>query len=344
MIIKGLFFGVILFVFPFLIGMFCNRIMERNNKRLLLNWVNGFIVMLGVFQIFVLPSIAIKCSLSMLSHVYFVFLFGVSCVSVYMNRDDIKSLLLKIPKMMKNTPWQSYVAFALVLMQIATYFFGVHRDDDDSFFVAMSAAAVGTDTVFEYDPYTGELYDTLPMRYVLSPFPVFTAVLSRLSGVHVATVAHTMMPVFLLGLTYAIYVLLGKELFKGKKVETAWFVIWISLMSLFMSETVYMQGTFSLIRIWQGKAILTATLLPYVLYLGYRKYRDRSTKREWMILLFTMLACTLVSSMGIILGAIMTGIMGIIVYCKQRNKKDLFTYMYCCIPNVLLAILYVIFR
>lgn len=344
MIIRGLLLCVILLVFPFLIGILCNRIMKRGNNRLLLNWVNGFVVMLGCFQPFALIAIMLKCSLSLLAYVYLIFLLGLSGISVYVNRTDIKVIFMNIPKKIKRTPWQSYVAFLLVLLQLATYFCGVHRDDDDAFYVAAAVTSVGTNTVYEYNPYTGDLYDVLPMRYVLSPFPVFTAVLSYLSGIHAATIAHTILPVFYLGLAYAIYALIGNELFKGKKIEIAWFVIWISLLSIFMSETIYMQGTFSLIRIWQGKAFLASALLPYVFYLGYRKYRKRSVKREWIMLLFTMLACTLVSSMGVILGAIMTGIMGVMVFCRHRNMKDLLEYMLCCIPNVFLAIVYVVFR
>ena len=40
---------------------------------------------------------------------------------------------------------------------------------------------VQTDTIFEVIPYTGLKYYGLPSRYVLSPFPVFLAVVSQLS-------------------------------------------------------------------------------------------------------------------------------------------------------------------
>ena len=41
---------------------------------------------------------------------------------------------------------------------------------------------VQTDTIFEVIPYTGLKYYGLASRYVLSPFPVFLAVVSQLSA------------------------------------------------------------------------------------------------------------------------------------------------------------------
>ncbi|MFQ7552527.1 MAG: DUF6077 domain-containing protein [Blautia marasmi] len=43
-----------------------------------------------------------------------------------------------------------------------------------------SHTAVETDSLYAYNPYTGAAYNVLPSRYILSPFPAFLAVTSRL--------------------------------------------------------------------------------------------------------------------------------------------------------------------
>lgn len=93
-----------------------------------------------------------------------------------------------------------------------------HMDADDCFYVATATTDVYTDTIFEVDSYTGTAYRALPRRYVLSPFPVFLAVVSQLSGrLHPAVMAHMVFPAVFLSMAYMVQAVLAKNGFPEKK-------------------------------------------------------------------------------------------------------------------------------
>lgn len=94
-----------------------------------------------------------------------------------------------------------------------------HADADDCFYVGAATTDVYTDTIFEVNPYTGREYVALPRRYVLSPFPVFLAVVSQLSGgLHPSIMAHVFFPLIFLPIAYMVqYCLAGKWFRNDKK-------------------------------------------------------------------------------------------------------------------------------
>lgn len=344
MSIRILLLCIALLIVPTLIGCLCNGIMKKSKVRILSNWVNGFIFCLGSFQLFVLPCVLFRTSLTLLTTLYIGFIIIISIISIWVNRYDFKPMINGMWDSLKKTPWTSFIAILIVVFQMGMYFFCSHMDMDDAFYVATAVTTVDTNTIYQYDPYTGIAYTQLPMRYVLSPFSIFHAVLSQVSGVHATILVHSVLPVVYLGLAYAVYTLLGYDLFRKDRKATGQFIIWIAMISMFLNATIYTQSSFMLLRIWQGKAFLAAVLLPYVFYLGYRKIIEKETKREWFMLLFVMLACTMVSSMGIMLGAIMTGVMGILLLAMKKDVKSLLQYVACCIPNVVLSVIYLMFR
>jgi hypothetical protein len=219
-----------------------------------------------------------------------------------------------------------------------------HSDEDDAFYVATATTSVSTNTLFQIDPYSGDAYDTFPARYVLSPFPLLIAVISRLFGFHTLIFAHTILPLLLLPLSYVVCTLLGYELFQKNREKTAYFVLFASVIQMFAYTTTHTQGTVLLLRLWQGKAVLASILLPFVFYLGIRMVERELEKSDWIFMLCLMLACCMVSSMGIMLGAIMAGILGLLAAFYKKNIWLIFKVVLCCIPNLLFSCIYLIIR
>ena len=114
-----------------------------------------------------------------------------------------KASFLSAWKEKKRPSFYFCIAILLILLQIAVCSLMAHMDADDCFYVATATTDVYTDTIFEVDPYTGTAYRALPRRYVLSPFPVFLAVVSQLSGrLHPAVMAHMVFPAVFLSMAY----------------------------------------------------------------------------------------------------------------------------------------------
>ena len=103
------------------------------------------------------------------------------------NSSGLKSFLQK-----NGISPELVVAGILILIQLIVVVLYAHMDEDDAFYVGTATTAVETDSLYAYNPYTGAAYNVLPSRYILSPFPAFLAVTSRLcGGLHPAIVAHT---------------------------------------------------------------------------------------------------------------------------------------------------------
>ena len=109
------------------------------------------------------------------------------------------------------------VAGILILFQLVVVVLYAHMDEDDAFYVGTATTAVETDSLYAYNPYTGAAYNVLPSRYILSPFPAFLAVTSRLcGGLHPAIVAHTVFPAVFVFLAYVVLFSVQPHILQGK--------------------------------------------------------------------------------------------------------------------------------
>jgi len=263
-------------------------------------------------------------------------------MAIFLNRKRWKDIFNYNLQQMKALPWFAILVIILVLGQAFILAGYMHVDDDDAFFVATANTDATTDTIFQYDPYTGLKYDpapglsltAFPSRYVLSPFPTFIALLSKLLQSHPAIVAHTIIPAIFIPLSYAILAVLGKRLFPGKPEAVMLFLLFLCAINIFGFVSVYTNSTFLLFRIWQGKAVLANIVLPATLYFAFRAMPGKAKIGEWMMLFASALAACLTSSMGIVLAPIMITCLGLVFAIRNRTLQTLKYSIICCSPCI----------
>lgn len=331
---------VILLVVPLMLGQLLD---DKEDKYYIGTYLTGFVLMLAVFQILALGAFYLELPLHVLS-IVFMCVLGFLCVLSAVRRKKKLIYSLQPQIRIRNISWCFVAAVILIVIQAVILASVMHIDQDDAFYVGTAVTSVNTDSIFQYDPYTGLEYAAAPSRYVLSPFPIFVAFLSQVSGIHAAIIDHTILPVFLIPLSYYVYWLIGKRLFAKKIKAISVFLLIVALFQMFSFCSIYTSGTFLLVRIWQGKAILANILLPAVLYLGLTAFRNSFGKKQWIILCCTLIASCMVSSMGIMLAAIMTGIIGIICAVWKKSLAVLEKFILCCFPNLVLAGIYILIR
>ena len=86
------------------------------------------------------------------------------------------------------------------------------------------------------------------------------------------------------------------------------FLILGCALTWFSGFSVYASGNFQMIRIWQGRVLLAAALLPLSVWLCMKTVMQKKSELPWYFLLLTNGACCLVSSMGIRLSPLVMGI------------------------------------
>ena len=331
---------LMLVVVPWIVGTLYTGFLPEERNGCLLSWVAGHIILWGFFEIIALPLIFQRKSLGFLCLVYGSAVCLLAAIALVLNWRSLIGMVRKAVGFFRSISFVGWGNLLFVFGQAYVYIRYLHIDEDDAFYVGAASTAVATDTIFSINPYTGAEYAKLPSRYVLSPFFSFTAFLSKISHVHPAVTAHVVLAAVLILTSYSVYALIGKKLFSGQPKYAEYFLFFLIIITLFSVYTVYTQGMFGLVRIWQGKAVFCAVLAPMVCYMALCLYSEQAAAPDWWFTFMLMCASCMVSSMGIMLGAVMLGIFGIVDLAKSRNVKAFIYTVLCCVPNLVCAGIY----
>ena len=290
--------------------------------------VNGYILgqmsIWAVFQILAVPLIFLHTSFTLLL-VIFCIVTGVLSIwgILKMRRHRWK---LSVPRLGSFVMWVVLAAtVGVIVFQLWKYVFGLHLDEDDSRWIAEAGDALSKNSMFLHNPATGSYLGSFQgeiLKDVVSPFPMFLAVLSGLTMIRPAVMAHTIYAPILLLLSYAAFWRLGRLLFK-KIQEQIIFLLGVSVISLFCYGAGASAANFALTRIWQGKAVVAAVLIPSILSQVVLIQKE-DTVQNWLILCIMGCAGSLLSGMGIVISLIMIGGYGFyIVICKRWRRIPL---------------------
>lgn len=342
--IKGIALLFLLLVVPFLSGTLITGFMKKEKESVIFNWVTGFAMILGLVELLVVPATFLELSYGLICGVFYALLAVMAAAGVVWNRKRIGSMLSEGIKGLPQTPGIVWLLVLVIAVQMFVYVGYMHEDSDDAFYVATALTTIEENSLFQVNPYTGEDYGSLPARYVLSPFPIFNALVSSVVGLHPTITAHSVLPVILLLFTYGVFAILGQELFRNFTEKAGWMVFLSAMHLTFAGYSTSTQGSMMLLRIWQGKALLAAALLPLIFYMFLRLVRQKETWADWILMTAIMLACCMVSSMGIMIGAIMCGCCGLVAAGMRKSVPLLLKMALCAVPNIVLAVVYIMIR
>ena len=262
--------GILLLVIPTLVGyLFVN--VDKNLKSLPFQWISGQIVLWAGFQLVAVPVVLMERSLMELIYGYAVFLAALLLsVPLFMLRNRKKPSLRVIQDTFKGKGyWAAWVVFwALLLFQLVQAVVMVYSDGDDAFYIAEATHAANSEIMYLKIPYTGD-YTVLDARYGLAPFPIWIAFLSKVSGMRTVSVAHVVLPLVLISMTYGVYYLLGSKVFAKKREWVPVFLIFTELLVLFGDYSFYTVENFMIARSRQGKAALGNIMIPVLILLLY---------------------------------------------------------------------------
>ena len=298
--LQSILLGLFVLFLPFLVGsVFCSRSLP-------FTYLVGQVLMWTVFQITAVAAIHLWSSFTLLFWVY-------TCIVTLLaawglvNRIKIRFDKPKISVFL-------ILVVLVILYQVGVYIFGQHLDEDDARWIAEANDALVKDKMLLHNPATGDYIGRFVgemSKDAFSPWAFYIAWMSRLTAIRTVVIAHTAYPPVLLILSYLAYSEIGTHLFKGE-FEHIIFLLMVSVINLFMGGNVYTQSVFTLTRIWQGKAVIAAVMIPTVLAVILRiQSEDRTI--NWIYLALTGTASCLFSGMGIAIGLIMITVYGFYV-------------------------------
>lgn len=358
-VFKGILAAIWLLVVPCLAGAFYFRREKRSCSEYLLA---GYTLLFAITELLSLTMIFTKQPLHLLTVTYGVIAGILAICGIYSIYGKIKVKKDKTADTAGNFRTQEgwlfrlksflgkneisgelAVAAVLILVQLVVVMIYAHMDEDDAFYVGTATTAVETDSLYAVNPYTGAVYKELPSRYILSPFPAFLAVISRLcGGLHPAIVAHTVFPAVFVLMAYLVLFQYSRVFFKGKIREQGIFMILCAVILWFCGYSVYNSEIFTMGRIWQGKAVLAGVFLPFLFLLCMEIFMQEKPGYPWSLAFLANGACCLFSSMGIMLAPLMMGVFVLLSLVKFRNGRRFVKSVVCCLPSLILGVVYIL--
>ena len=169
-----------------------------------------------------------------------------------------------------------------------------------------------------------------------------------MSQIHVASIAHSILPVCFILFTYGIYYLIAKELCKEKR-EVSLFMLLASILFMFGNYSVYSMETFLMTRIRQGKASLGSFALPMAIYLLFLVAKKMDGSKKDRIVLYILLGCNgfvaaLFTTMGNFIYPCLVLVGSVCICFGKKNWRKIFPLALTCVPNGVMALLYLIIR
>ncbi len=317
---------------------------KKENKSMIFALIIGYIFEFALFQFLAIPMIFLHLKFTTLAYSWSIIMAILAIVSVIITRKNIKEIFLENIKTLKEQPrFLTAIVIIIVLFQAFIAFRYMHEDYDDSNFVAKATIATDTNTLYEYDD-IGRKLDQVPARNGLSPYPIYTATISKLIGLHPTVVAHTIFPPVFIIIAYMIYYLFGKALFKDDSKKTMTFILILAILYMFGDYSRYTPFVRLLYRLWQGKSMLCALILPFIWYLFIEYIGRKDDKFYWFILFLTLWGSMLLSSMALYLPILAAGILTLIYAIKDKKLKYLIRFILCCIPSVIYGIIYLVIK
>lgn len=341
-----IFLTVFLIFVPICIGSLINwHKKEKNLSKYVYQLEMGFFFMVAIFQLLEVPIVILNMRFTVLVWIYSIVLIAIILISLYRfakNKGKVDTYCLpNVKEILQNRGWFFILLFVIVL-SYQLYHTALYETTimslDDATYVANSNAAVQNDVLFLNHPYYGSEYK-LEYKRVLQSFPIFLAYISKITGIHVTIICHTIMPCYLLVMAYGVYYLIASKLI-DKKENVFLFLFFLSLMFTFGYFSHY-STTFRLLGVlWQGKAVLAVILNYLILYVMSICCKEGYSKKNGILMMILSIAAIALTLGGAISVAVVSAIVCILFSIRKRCGRNLLFLLWANLMPIGYVIIY----
>lgn len=321
-------FLLIILVVPFFISQLLEDIIPTDN--ILFFYVAGFFCVLSIFEIIGVPMNFKDVPVHTQSTVFSCILFSICIVSLLYRLIIKKTFFLPNFNLRFFDDYSLYEKFYLIffclLLFIQLYYalfynIGIFRSDDGIYNVLISDA-IRTDHLYLINPSRGYFLESLKssdlLQYVFCGIYNFYTYISYITHIQISMLNYTFFNVYFLILAHICNYAFSHIVIKERENRLI-FMIFISLVYMFGLYS-HFSTSFRLFAVlWQGKALLSAVFLPFLLYL-YSKflYEDFNIKYVLFMVVISISAVSFTLS-GIVTMIVVTGILTVLYFIKNRK-------------------------
>lgn len=340
-----------LFMIPFCMGLLTVYLIPEKDRTPGVIVLSGYFVMLALFELIGIPVVIflVYHAFTWLSYLFMAASLLLSVLGILLavrqRKKGTEAVLWKNQQSKSmGTEEKIYYFLFLLLVAFQMYmaFTRASFDGDDAYYGVQGAIAQQLDSLYRINPYTGRSAP-LDVRHALALIPIWEAFIGKMSGIHVTIIAHSVVPLVFLPLTYLLYYQIGKRLFEDKKDMLPIFLILMALWQMFGNVSIYTNETFLLTRTWQGKSLTGNLVLPAVFWIFlslFAKGKNRRSTGYWLLLACVNLAAGASSSLAVLLSALLVAGLAVLFAVKEKKLGILVKAGLTCIPSAVYVLIY----
>ena len=316
----------------------------------------GYFIWFGIFEVVCLIFEVTLLPLRTLSLVMAVFAAAVILLGLYCGYRSWIESVNSLRYRLRLHGWT--VIFVLLALAASVVFVILYYDAsaDSGWYVGTASTALATDSIGRFDPSTGARILRFKARYALNCFPYHNAVIcSLLRGLPVIVQARSVMSAINMIMSFIGVYALGRALFpdgeeKGQKIRSIknqpgsysrrradLFVLVVFALNM-LSATIYMPGIFLYTRSYEGKALIVNVVIPAVLAVCVRMWRE--IEEDSMRNLFWIMAAAVCFSASSIMALILS-LTALLPLIAVRGKWNRLLPLLCaCSPVLVWGVVY----
>ena len=316
---------LVLLMLFFLFGSLITYRSGKNSNTLFFTINIGFMVYFALFGIVALPMKLSLQPLSKLSIVWVVICVIVSIISVILNTKHWSNYFESVN--FKSTIRNGVVVIIalIALVYLITNNIQYGSSIDSAYYIGISGSSVYTDTIEQYDPYTGVKMETLDSLYLMLTYSVHNSVISMITKIHPLIVYRFIMSTVVIVITGVnLYNIAAEFLNKNKN---RLLVTWLLMIAVYMcGYSMYSPTGFFAYRTFEGKTILAVIVIPTMLLILICTLKKRSSIWDWYAMVCTLIGGMAFSMSAMLLMPTLISMYYIPVILSKNRKRVVWKY------------------
>lgn len=338
--------GVLLlyFFFYYAFGALAVRLVPASDFSFARTTILGFFVYHFLFTVLALPMKVLLWPLSRLSAVWAIVLILVSILFFITERKDFGSRLACLRSLF--TGQQKYsTCVLLILIAAQVLLFNLNDETyaiwDQSYYLGDTATSLYTNTLSQYNPYTGKLLDYLNPEYLLETYQNHGAVMCQLLHLHPMVENMTVMASVVIILYQCIMYEIGRFLFHGSRAKSTLMLAFLWLLNFF-SFNLFTAAEFLIIRPSEGKTILAVLIIPALLYCFLKTLLNPEGKTWWVYSFLVILGSFGLNMSSIFMIPFELTAFYLPLALHKKQLRIVVRYVILILPCMLMAALYML--
>ena len=266
--------GVILYLFaivPGIFGLAWNCTIKKENEYF---WADGMFAMMALFALIAIPMVNRKSTPEELAKIWLVAVSViVGIVLLLCNKRLWEQVKKEFGKVKQLTKTEKLLCGVMMLLVLGSILWVKPMAADET--VSVVQTALDTNTMYEYHPYSGEVYAQGSENGKESPIEMLYAVVCSITGMNPAILIQFVVPFSLQICFFSVYREIGELLFgeeRRKRNYFLFFVILLHLTPLYIDGQSLLGGVFR--NAWNGETLLGCMVLPGVFRILLRLMKE----------------------------------------------------------------------